>query len=271
MKNIWLLVPIMVMQILSGCQAYKRDLMLQFDERFDASAVEKSVDRAALNYIIQPGDYIRVDVFTNDGERLIDPNFELMQNMAGGQQMTQVKDRFVYLVMVDGTCRLPKLGTISVDGLTINEAEELLQESYNDFYRESFVKIRPANRRAIVLGATNGMQGRIGGGQVVPLDNENMTVLEVLALAGGIEQGGKVSSIRLVRGELNDPKVFDIDLSTIAGMKQTGMIVESGDVIYIEPWRRPFRETLRDVSPILSVLTSVTTLVFVIQNSNTPR
>lgn len=267
MKNVWLIVAIAAMQILTGCQAYKRDIMLQFDERFDASAVEKSVDRAALNYIIRPGDYIRVDVFTNDGERLIDPNFELMGTMSGGQQMTQFKDRFIYLIMDDGTCRLPKVGTISLQGLTINEAEELLQESYDDFYRESFVKIRPANRRVILLGGVNGMQGRAAGGMVVPLDNENMTVLEVLALAGGVEQGAKVSSIRLIRGDLSDPKVFEIDLSTIAGMKQSGMIVESGDVIYVEPWRRPFRETVRDVSPVLSVITSVTTLVFVIQNS----
>lgn len=267
MKYIWGLMAIVAMQILTGCQAYKRDIMLQFDERFDASAVEKSVERAALNYIIRPGDYIRVDVFTNDGERLIDPNFELMQNMAGGQQMTQFKDRFIYLVMEDGKSRLPKVGTISLEGLTINEAEELLQESYDNFYRDSFVKIRPANRRAVVLGGINATQ--LGsGGVVVPLDNENMTVLEVLALAGGVQQGGKVSSIRLIRGELSEPKVFEIDLSTIAGMKQSGMIVESGDVIYIEPWRRPFRETVRDVSPILSVITSVTTLVFVIQNSN---
>ena len=266
MKYIWGLMVIVALHLLTSCQAYKRDLMLQFDEKFDASAVEKSVERAALNYIIRPGDYIRLDIFTNDGERLIDPNFELMQNMQGGQQMTQFKDRFVYLVMMDGTCRLPKVGTISVQGLTINEAEELLQETYNDFYRDSYVKIRPANRRAIVLGGINGRQSG-GGGAVIPLDNENMTVLEVLALAGGVEQGAKVSSIRLVRGDLNEPKVYEINLSTIDGMKQSGMIVESGDVIYVEPWRRPFRETVRDVSPILSVVTSVTTLVFVIQNS----
>ena len=267
MKYIWGLMVIVALQLLTSCQAYKRDLMLQFDEKFDASAVEKSVERAALNYIIRPGDYIRVDVFTNDGERLIDPNFELMQSMQGGQQMTQFKDRFVYLVMMDGTCRLPKVGTISVQGLTINEAEELLQETYNDFYRDSYVKIRPANRRAIVLGGINGRQSGGAGGAVIPLDNENMTVLEVLALAGGVEQGAKVSSIRLVRGDLNEPEVYEINLSTIDGMKQSGMIVESGDVIYVEPWRRPFRETVRDVSPILSVVTSVTTLVFVIQNS----
>jgi len=237
--------------------------MLQFDERFDVGAVEQSVERASGNYIIQPDDYVRLDVFTNDGERLIDPNFEL--SMAGGanQQAAQQRERFTYLVMEDGTARLPKVGIISLQGLTINEAEEMLQEAYNAFYKESYVKLRPANRRAVVLGAAGGATG--AGGQVVPLENENMTILEVLALAGGVQQGGKVSSIRLIRGELANPKVYDIDLSTIAGMKQSAMIVESGDVIYIEPWRRPFRETLRDTAPVLSLFTSVLTLIFVLQ------
>ena len=266
MRKSWIFLLVLAILILSGCSAYKRDLMLRFDDKFDQSKVEKSVEKAAGNYVIQPGDYIRLDVFTNDGERLIDPNMELAGTM-GNQQLASFKDRFTYLILDDGTVRLPKIGTMSLQGLTLNEAEELLQESYNSYYRESFVKIGPANRRVVVLGAINGQGASGRGGQVVPLENENMTILEVMALAGGVEQGAKVSSIRLVRGNLVNPKVYVIDLSTVDGMMQSGMVVEAGDIIYIEPWRRPFRETVRDVSPILSVITSVTTLVFVIQNT----
>ncbi len=265
MKNIWVLLPLLAVQVLTGCKAYKRDLMFQFDERFDASAVEQTVDRVAKNYVIRPGDYIRLDVFTNDGERLIDPNFELSMTGGGGnQQMAMMRDRFAHLVLEDGTCRLPKVGMIKLQDLTMNEAEELLQEAFNDYYRDAYVKLRLANRRAAVLGGVGGAQAGTGG-LVVPLDNENMTIMEVLALSGGVAQGGKVSSIRLIRGELSNPKIYDIDLSTLAGMKQSAMIVETGDVIYIEPWRRPFRETLRDTAPILSLVTSTLTLIFLLQ------
>jgi polysaccharide export outer membrane protein len=268
MKNIWVLLLFLAVQVLTSCKAYKRDLMLQFDERFDASAVEKSVERVAGNYVIQPGDYVRLDVFTNDGERLIDPNFELMAGAgaAGNQQGNQIRERFTYLVMEDGTCRMPKVGTVRLQNLTINEAEELLQEAFNAYYRESFVKLRPANRRAVVLGGIGAGGGQAAtGGLVVALENENMTIMEVIALSGGVAPGAKVSSIRLIRGELSNPKVYDIDLSTIAGMKQSAMIVESGDIIYIEPWRRPFRETLRETTPVLSLITSTLTLIFLLQ------
>ena len=159
-----------------------------------------------------------------------------------------------------------KLETISVEGLTINAAEEMLQEAFNKFYKEAFIKLRPANRRVVVLGAVGGGQGG-SGGAVIPLDNENINILEVLALAGGVDQGGKVESIKLIRGDLQDPQVFEMNLGTIDGLKRGGMIVESGDVIYVEPWRRPFRETLTDVSPVISILSSTITLIFVIQNT----
>ena len=215
MKLIWGIVLIAAIQVLTSCQAYKRDLMLQFDENFTAEDVEKSIDRASENYVIKTGDLIRFDVFTNDGERLSDPNNEL-SSQQGNSQASQSKEKFTYLVMADGTCRFPMIGVVSMQGLTILQAEELIQESFNEFYTDAFVKIRPANRRVVLLGAIGGGQAG-SGGTVIPLENENVNILEVLALAGGVNQGGKVGSIKLVRGDLNNPKVFAMDLSTISG------------------------------------------------------
>jgi len=259
-----------ILSILASCQAYKRDVMLRFDDKYDASMVEDAVYDVSRNYVFKPGDMIRLDVFTNEGERLIDPNFQLgdegVRNNVQQQQM-QFREKFTYLIFPDSTARFPKVNRVEIAGLTVVEAEEKLQELFDDYYKGAFVKVRPANRRVIVLGAIgNGQNGT--GGQVIPIENEKTNILEVLALAGGIQQGAKVESIKLVRGELNDPKIFAIDLSTISGMRQGGMIVEPGDIIYLEPWRRPFRETIRDISPVLSLVTSVTTLVFVIQNAN---
>jgi len=42
--------------------------------------------------------------------------------------------------------------------------------------------------------------------------------------------------------------------------------VEPGDVIYVEPVRRPFSEALRDYSGALSLLISLTTLVIVLKS-----
>lgn len=100
------------------------------------------------------------------------------------------------------------------------------------------------------------------GGRVVPIPNENTSIIEVLASAEGLDMGAKSQNIKLIRGR----DVYRINLATISGMRESNMNVAPGDVIYIEPWRRPWLQTLRDVSPALSLVSSVLTLIVVVQN-----
>ena len=39
---------------------------------------------------------------------------------------------------------------------------------------------------------------------------------------------------------------------------------ELGDIVYVEPIRKPFSEGVRDYGPILSIITTLTTLIVVI-------
>ena len=66
--------------------------------------------------------------------------------------------------------------------------------------------------------------GAGGEGKVVNLENENTTLIEALALAGGITNTGKANKIKVIRGDLRNPKVMLVDLSTIEGMKQSNML-----------------------------------------------
>ena len=206
----------------------------------------------AENYKLQPNDIFNLDVFTNNGERLLDPNFELSVGAAANQQNAQIRDRFVYIIQEDGTVDLPLIGNQKLSGMTQFEAELELARLYNDIYIDSFVKLRLSNRRVFVLGAP--------GGMVVPIPNEQTSIYEVLALAQGIQFGAKSNNIKLIR----DDDVFVIDLSTVSGMKNSKRIVFPGDVVYIEPWRRPWIEALRDSTPAISLFASIVTLTFLI-------
>lgn len=241
--------------ILASCKAYKQDIMFRLDDDFSESDLAKSINQVEQNYKLQPDDIIQVDVFTNNGERLVDPNSEL-----GDQANTQIaefKDQYQYLIQSDGSVKLPMIGKKVLSGLSIDEAESLLEQAYSDpYYVDTFVKLKVLNRRVIVLGGE--------GGQVIPIENENTTLVEVLAIYGGLNISSKAENVRLIRGNLNKPQVYYIDLSSIAGMQQTIIDVESGDIIYVEPWRRPWLESLRDMSPVFGLITSVTTLLIVL-------
>ena len=262
--------------LLSSCKVYKRDIILQYDDEFQKEDLEESVYRTSINYVIETGDILTLDLYSNEGESLIEPN-PVGAGLEGVSQSSPVK----YLVLQNGTVKFPIVGMTSLVGMTLHEAEEVLQEAYDEFYKDSFVQIQVDNRRVIVLGAfgggagqqqnQNSLTGGAGGstgGQVIPIENENMTIMEVVALAGGIRQGSRVSTIKLVRGDLDNPKVYEMDLSTITGMTRTAMVVENGDIIYMEPWRRPFRQSLAELAPWLSLTTGVLTFTLLLQNTS---
>jgi len=212
--------------------------------------LKQQTEAAEKNYVIQINDQLQLEVYTNNGERLIDPDRKLSQDSPDQQDAKETEP--TYLVDVNGVSHFPMVGSTKVVGLTIHQAEELLQQAYAVYYQQPFVKLKYTNKRVVVLGAP--------GGQVIPLTNENMHLVEVLALAKGVHNDAKAQNIRVLRGK----EVFLADLSTFDGYLKNNIAMEPGDIVYVEPIRRPLTEGFRDYGPVISVITSLTTLLVVI-------
>lgn len=281
---------VLLMSSCASSKAYRQNILFRTDggAGLDTTKLRSIVNRAQRNYIIQPNDYLDVRVFTNGGERILDPNGELQFGAPGGLSSGtsraaaggragatsrgstggQTTAGAEFLVQTDGYVRLPMINLVKVSGFTLLEADSLLEARYNEFYKGTFVDLRVANNRVIVLGTP--------GGQIVPLTNDNMNLLEVLAAAGGIDggagssarTGGRANNIRLIRGNLKNPQVQVIDLTTIDGMRRANLQVEPNDIVYIEPIRRPFFEALTDAAPIISLISTLagltTTVVYLL-------
>ncbi len=216
-------------------------------------ALANQVDAIEKNYTIQKDDYLTLEVYTNSGERMIDPDLKLSQ---GNQNSTESKqEQTTYLIDNRGVARFPMVGEVKLEGLTLSDAENILSQAYNRFYTQSFVKLKYTNKRVVVLGAPGGP-----GGSVVPLMNENVKLTEVLAQAKGLNYDSKAKNIRVLRGD----KVYVVDLSTLESFVKNNMIMEPGDIVYVEAVRRPFSESLRDNVALLSIFTSLSTLIVVL-------
>ena len=237
--------------LLFSCASYKQSVLIRPTETNTPEKWREEASKAEQNYVIQPNDLLRLEVNSNKGERLIDPNPELTNsNQALNQQ--QGRQPIDYLVDSGGKVKFPMIGELKLEGLSLRQAEEVAQKEYEKFFKEPFVQLTFINKRVVVLGAT--------GGSVVPLTNQNVKLAEVLALAKGIPQDAKAQAIRVVRGE----KVYQVDLSTISGFQQGNMVMEPNDIVYIEPVIRPFSQGLRDYSPVFTLIVSLTTLIAVI-------
>jgi len=190
-------------------------------------------------YKIQPFDKLDVKVFYNNGVNLI-------ESQSGSMMQTPIE----YNVEYDGLVKLPSLGRVALAGLTIRQAEELLENKYKELMIEPFVKINVTNKRIIVF--TNGSSN----GKVITLKNDNYTLIEALAESGGISDQTKSYKIKLLRGDLNNPDVFLFNLKKVSNMKDFNFILQANDIVYVEARPRYASKVLAEITPYLSLFST---------------
>ena len=222
---------------------------------------KKEAKNVEKDYVIQKNDRLTLDIYSNKGERLIDPNPDMSgatvksssgSSSGGGNNSSSNQssaDPHSYLVDHNGIVKFPMIGELRLDSLTIRQAEEIVQKEYANFFKEPFVKMSFANKRVIILGAP--------GGEVLSLPNQNVSLAEVLAMAHGVDNLARADNLKVIRGE----HVYQVDFSTIKGFRDGNMIIEPGDIVYIQPIRKPFVESMRDYYIFVYVLMTITTLI----------
>ena len=195
-------------------------------------------------YMISADDRLEMRIFTNDGFRLVDVSTNGNQNALSSMETVS------YVVEKDGTVKLPLLGNVLVKGMQVKEAEKLLEKKYAEYYVTPFVLLKIINRHVLVF------QGDGGTGAVVNLQSPNTTLIEAITMAGGVHSRGKAYKIKIIRGDLKNPEIFEVDLSTIEGMKKSNLIIQANDIIYVEPTPDYSSKVLAQITPVVGILTS---------------
>ena len=143
--------------------------------------------------------------------------------------------------------------------MTLDEAERTIEDAYEAEYVEPYALLRVVNNRVLVF------PGEAGQATVITLENQNTTVIEVLAQAGGIRARGRSKRIKLIRQKGDENLVFLMDLSTVDGLEAARTVVQANDIIYVESNPQIVREALADVSPLAQMITTVTSLFLTYQ------
>lgn len=193
-------------------------------------------------YIISPGDRIEMHFFTIDGFKLVD-----VTNSVGSAGTEAIN----YLIEKDSLVKLPILGNVLLGGKSIQIAEKELERIYSKYYINPFIQIKITNRHAYVFFADGGK------GTTVNIVNDNTSIIEVIALAGGLTDNSKAWRIKVLRGDLRNPTVRIIDMSTLEGVMASDLTVRSNDIIYIEATPNYKIKVLAQLTPFISIITSV--------------
>jgi polysaccharide export outer membrane protein len=205
-------------------------------------------------YKISINDKISLKIGPNNGGKIIEA--------ASGLNGASGSDATAYTVRSNGNVELPVVGSVAAKDLTIEQFEDTLVKLFSVQYKEPFVQVQVevTNQRVIIF------PGGGGDAKVIPLTDANMTLMEVIASAGGIAERGKASTVKLIRKDDEGRKIYQMDLSTVEGLKYVDMLVQANDYIYIEPTDDLAKELVKETAPILAILSNLLILFTVLTN-----
>lgn len=218
----------------------------------DPIVYDKFVNGPDSLYRLAANDIINVRILTNNGENLINVTGDV--EGAANNESSQFGG-IPILVEYDGTAKLPLVGRVKLAGLTRRAAEDTLQARYAAQYKDPFITITLSNRKVMVF------PGSGSNAKVVHFTSDNMNLLQALAEVGGISNTGRAKKVKLIRGDLKNPKVYKIDLSTLEGMKEADLALQSGDIIYVDPYEDPAMVFAKNITPYLAAITSVASVI----------
>jgi polysaccharide biosynthesis/export protein len=241
-RNLFFLL-IAISVVFSSCTINKEFMFkTPEDYTFDVPAIDSS----SIDYKIQPNDIISFEVYTNEGAMMLE--FTTSGVEPSGYRMGV---GFQYTVDSQGQVEFPVIGLQKISGMTVGQAQDFVEDSYEYQFNGPYVVMKVLNRRAIVFTSP------AGSGTVIDLANQGISVIEAIALAGGLGDNGDASDIKIIRKVGTKQEVYLVDLSKIEGIKYANMAVEAGDIIYVQQTRQLGKEIVQDVQPYVALLSAL--------------
>ena len=143
-----------------------------------------------LDQKIEPNDILSIRINSKDVETSKLYNLDLTENSDNTQQPQVLKYKG-YLVNNTGQIKLPVLGGIKVNEMSVNELEVFLTKKLIDdgHLLDPIVIVRVLNSKVTVLGEVK-MPGTFEFGE------KNLTLLQAIGLAGDLTINGKRNDFR---------------------------------------------------------------------------
>lgn len=197
--------------LFSACQSYKKVPYLQ-----DAEILKQANTQVApiQDAKLIPGDEVSILVSTSDP--VVSQPFNAQGN--------------TFLLDNEGNINYPVLGKLSMSGLTSREAENLITERLKTYVKERpTVVVRMSGFKVAVLG-------EVAAPGVYPVVNEQINVLEALAMAGDLTIYGVRDNIKLIREDQDGRKQFvTLNLNDADLLLSPYYQLQQNDILYVTP------------------------------------
>jgi polysaccharide export outer membrane protein len=227
-RNYLVTIALALVTLCSGCVSQKKTLL--FQDAHTATYINDTTSVRSdtlLNYIkIQPFDVLDIKVVST-----LDAIKNLTESRAIVPASSATGGYYSgYFVSDKGTVNLPQVGEIMVAGHTLPEVVEIVRKKMTNFLIDPFVEVKFLTFKITMLG-------EISGQGIITVANEKATLSDAIALGGGLTDFANVQHIKIIRGDINHPTVYELDLTSMNAMKASGFKLLPNDIVYI-PARR---------------------------------
>jgi len=244
--------------IYTGCSTKNDRLFQSESEPYNGSVKSTKVSNKehkrelAYEYKISPNDRLSINVFIKS-----DTNSPQLTSLLKSQNVntqngsTTSQSDSNYLVNQKGNITLPLLNTVDIIGLTEYEASNMLINKYKKYVRNPFVIVNIVNQRIIVIG-------EVKKPGVVPIVNGRTNLLEVIAQSGYFTDLAERTNIKIIRGDLRNPKIKVVDLTKLENIMNSSLILKPNDIVYVQPRHiKGINKAINEISPLFITISNI--------------
>jgi polysaccharide export outer membrane protein len=153
-----------------------------------------------------------------------------------------------------GDVSLPYIGNLNLSGLTISDAQDTITNRFKKYIDDPVIVVKKLSFKISVLGDV----ARPG---LFYIPNEQITILEALAMAGDLSLYADRTDIRILRRTPTGTEEIKVDLTQKETYTGQSKFLYPEDVVYVAPSRR---KAFAQVSVAAGVITSIISTIVVI-------
>lgn len=232
--------------LLGACKTINSNRVLFYEEGTSISL--DSIGPSNSSSIIVNGDVLSIEFYANKGEQKIIGQDPSKATFPSNQ---------TYIVDQNGEVNLPLIGKLMVTGKTTDDVKTSLEEVLRQVLNDPFVQVRLENERVILFSGK-------GEGKVIPISHQNTSLLEVIALGGGLKENTNSQEVHLIRKVNQTTKTYRFDISSIQNITAAEIMVRNHDVVVVNYYPRKVQSALKEINPWLNLSTAGLALISII-------
>lgn len=242
---------VIFLSLFSSCASRKDLIYFQPDSTELNTSYELNAPK------LQPGDILTISI-TADDVRATEPFNQINAYQVGTPQNT---NPFIptYSIDNEGFVDFPKIGKIKLSGLTRTQAVDQIRKEVNKYIVNPGVNMTIRNFKVTVLG-------EVVKPGTYTIDNDRITLLEALGLAGDLTINGVRNNILVIREQNGIKNEYRVDLTKRNALNSPVYYLSQNDVIYVEPngARIQSSKYTQNTSIFVSIASLIITIIAVV-------